>query len=83
MSNGNGNGKKKPKGFPIDPVTGKQIRGFGLMKRVDPERLKDISARAARRAAKGLGKSVGYRWDKAEAKRQARRGGIARWGRKL
>jgi hypothetical protein len=62
--------------FPKDEK-GKQIRGFNRLKLEDPERFKDICARAGRRAQK-LG-HVKTRWTKAQCRYWGRVGGRKLW----
>lgn len=68
--------KPAPKKPPVavDPVSGKPMKGFKLMKFLNPERLKDVGKRAGKRSAKS---SKHQQWSKAEASFFARRGGLA------
>lgn len=54
------------------------LRGFALMKAEDPERFKDVCARAGRRCQKIHGDEV--RWTREKAKKWASKGGFARHG---
>lgn len=55
----------------------KPLRGFAKMKVEDPERFKDVCARAGRRCQKI---HVHVRWTREKAKKMSRLGGQARHG---
>lgn len=58
-------------------MSNQKLKGFGTMKRINPKRLGEIARKAGRLSqVAGGGKN---RWTAAEAKSQARRGGLARW----
>lgn len=54
----------------------KKLQGFALMKLKDPERLKDVAARAGRQSWK---QRKGHRFTREEAKEAGRKGGLRRW----
>lgn len=68
--------KKKPKPKMQYTADGKQIRGFLRMKLEDPERLRDVCARAGRVLQESTKKC---RWNKTQAREMASKGGRARW----
>lgn len=55
---------------------GKGTKGFGYLKKYDPERLKEIAVSGGKaRQAKG----VGHQWTPAEARARGQSGGQAKW----
>lgn len=58
-------------------VSNQKLKGFGTMKRINPKRLAAIAKEAGRLSQElGGGKN---RWTPAQAKSQAKKGGLARW----
>jgi general stress protein YciG len=62
------------------PVSkGGKPKGFAWMKVNDPARLREICKQGG---TKSQATGTAYRWDRAEATKQARAGGKARWRKK-